>query len=66
MHIKIKFLHFTGIGEFAPRDSCMNVLLYYSCYFTSYRLEEEGQGRVSNSKAFAVHFNPICLLAFPF
>lgn len=41
MHIKIKFLYFTGIGEFAPRDSYMNVLLYYSCYFTSYRLEEE-------------------------
>lgn len=43
MHIKIKFLYFTGIGEFAPRDSYMNVLLYYSCYFTSYRLEKEGK-----------------------
>lgn len=41
MHIKIKFLHFTGTGEFALRDSYMNVLLYYSCYCTSYRLEEE-------------------------
>lgn len=74
LHIKIKFLYFTGIGEFAPRDSYMNVLLYYSCYFTSYRLEEEDcavlgsqwQGQVSNSEAFALHFNPICLLAFPF
>ena len=41
MHIKIKFLHFSSIGEFSPHDSYMNVLLYYSCYFTSYRLEEE-------------------------
>lgn len=65
MHIKIKFLYFTGIGEFAPRDSYMNVLLYYSCYFTSYRLEEEDcavlgsqwQGQVSDSGAFALHFS---------